>query len=420
MPDRKFPFKDDGDKPAKSTIFLLTYSIVLVFALLNAGDTMSFISWIISILSPFLLGLFFAFILDIAIKQMDRYLFRWLNNSKSRVWHRIHRGVSVLLAFMIAFAILAALISFIIPQIASSINMLINNLPNYVTYLQDKTSDFLIENDIQLDQALPWDELTQYLINILTGIVSNLPSEIIHVAGNVTSFLFTFTMGIIFSIYLLMGKKRILLSVKRMIYAYLPRHIADRIYQEAHLAGGIFANFVVGQLTEAVILGTMYFVGTSMFRMPYAPLISTTMALCSLIPMFGIFIGAVPSVLILMMVDSSLAFAFIIMVVVFQQIEGNFIYPRVVGGSIGLPGVWVLLSIIVGGALFGPFGMVLAVPMASVLYAITGRSVRERLRKKHTDLYTFELAEPAAKPVAEKKKDGKDTANVESKTDDNT
>ena len=394
MPGKKAQFNNDGDKPVRGTIFLLTYSIVLVLAILNAGETMSFIMWIVSILSPFLLGLFFAFILDIVIKQIDKHVLRRLNRSKSRLWHRIHRGVSVLLAFLMAFAILAALFSFIIPQIVSSINLLINNLPSYGNYLQNITSDFLKEYDINLGQSIAWTEVTQSLINLLTNIVTSLPNELINVAGNVGNFFFTLLMGIIFSIYLLMGKTKILLSVKRLMYAYLPKRISDRVYREAHIAGGIFTNFVVGQLTEAVILGTMYFIGTSIFRMPYAPLISTTMALCSLIPMFGIFIGSIPSVLILLMVNPTMALVFAIMVVVFQQIEGNFIYPRVVGGSIGLPGIWVLLAIIVGGALFGAFGMILAVPMASVLYAITGRSARDRLKKRQIDPDSFEVVEP--------------------------
>lgn len=206
---------------------------------------------------------------------------------------------------------------------------------------------------------------------------------VITFASGFTSAIFNFFMGLIFAVYLLIGKEKLILDFKRLLYAYLPEKKVDSFLSVGDMTNSIFTSFVVGQLTEAVILGTMYFIGTSIFRMPYAPLISVLMAICSLIPMFGPIIGAVPSAFILLMVSPNLAIIFVVMAVVFQQIEGNFIYPRVVGSSVGLPGIWVLFAILVGGSLLGGFGMILAVPVASVFYALLKKSVGDRLRAKN-------------------------------------
>lgn len=367
----------------RNTIFLITYAIVLIVALLNMNATMSFLGWVFAILNPFIIGLVIAFVINIIMTKLESNVFRFLDKPKFKLWRKMKRGVCLGLSFLLIILVFTALIFFIGPQLAESVRVLSGNIPSYITYLQQLTNDLLAHFDLNAADlgifAINWKDL----FNKAADFLANVSPGVITFASGFTSAIFNFFMGLIFAVYLLIGKEKLILDFKRLLYAYLPEKKVDSFLSVGDMTNSIFTSFVVGQLTEAVILGTMYFIGTSIFRMPYAPLISVLMAICSLIPMFGPIIGAVPSAFILLMVSPNLAIIFVVMAVVFQQIEGNFIYPRVVGSSVGLPGIWVLFAILVGGSLLGGFGMILAVPVASVFYALLKKSVGDRLREKN-------------------------------------
>lgn len=377
------PNRENTGGENRNAIFLVTYAIVLIVALLNMNATMSFLGWVFAILNPFLIGLVIAFVINIIMTKLETNVFKFLDKPKFKLWHKMKRGVCLTLSFLLIILVITALLFFIGPQLADSVRTLSNNIPSYISYLQELTNDVLAYFDLSADElgifAINWRDVftkaADFLANVSPGVIT--------FASGFTSAVFNFFMGLIFAVYLLTGKEKLILNFKRLLYAYLPESKVNTFLSVGDMTNSIFTGFVVGQLTEAVILGTMYFIGTSIFRMPYAPLISVLMAVCSLIPMFGPIIGAVPSAFILLMVNPNLAIIFVVMAVVFQQIEGNFIYPRVVGSSVGLPGIWVLFAILVGGSLLGGFGMILAVPVASVLYALLKKSVGDRLRGKN-------------------------------------
>ena len=377
------PNRENTGGENRNTIFLVTYAIVLIVALLNMNATMSFLGWVFAILNPFIIGLVIAFVINIIMTKLETNVFKFLDKPKFKLWHKMKRGVCLTLSFLLIILVITALLFFIGPQLADSVRTLSNNIPSYISYLQELTNDVLAYFDLSADElgifAINWRDVftkaADFLANVSPGVIT--------FASGFTSAVFNFFMGLIFAVYLLTGKEKLILNFKRLLYAYLPESKVNTFLSVGDMTNSIFTGFVVGQLTEAVILGTMYFIGTSIFRMPYAPLISVLMAVCSLIPMFGPIIGAVPSAFILLMVNPNLAIIFVVMAVVFQQIEGNFIYPRVVGSSVGLPGIWVLFAILVGGSLLGGFGMILAVPVASVLYALLKKSVGDRLRSKN-------------------------------------
>jgi len=366
----------------KNIIFIITYSIVLAVALFNMNTTMSLLGWIIAILNPFLTGLVVAFIINIIMKYLENKAFRFLDKPKFKLWQKLKRPVCMLLSFLIILLAIAAVVLFVGPQLAQSIRLLSGNMPIYVSYLQNMTSTALGWFNLGVEDlgsfAISWNDI----FNRVSSILADISPRVLNFATGFTSSLFNFFMGVIFAIYLLLGKEKLLYNVEITSKAVLSPKNFSNAKSIAAKANLIFTSFVVGQLTEAVILGVMYFIGTSIFRMPYAPLISTIMAVCSLIPMFGPIIGAIPSAFILLMVNPNLAIIFVIMAVVFQQIEGNFIYPKVVGDSVGLPGIWVLFSILVGGSLFGAIGMVLSVPFASLGYALIRGFVFDRLKEK--------------------------------------
>lgn len=377
------PNRENTGGENRNTIFLITYAIVLIVALLNMNATMSFLGWVFAILNPFIIGLVIAFVINIIMTKLETNVFKFLDKPKFKLWHKMKRGVCLALSFLLIILVFTALIFFIGPQLAESIRVLSSNIPSYINYLQQLTNDLLAHFDMTAADlgifAINWKDVftkaADFLANVSPGVLT--------FASGFTSAIFNFFMGLIFAIYLLTGKEKLILDFKRLLYAYLPESKVNTFLNVGDMTNSIFTSFVVGQLTEAVILGTMYFIGTSIFRMPYAPLISVIMAVCSLIPMFGPIIGAVPSAFILLMVNPNLAIIFVVMAVVFQQIEGNFIYPRVVGSSVGLPGIWVLFAILVGDSLLGGFGMILAVPVASVLYALVKKSIGDRLRRKN-------------------------------------
>ncbi len=381
--DRKdFLVSEEKRHETKNTIFLVTYAVVLIVALLNLNDTMSFLGWVYALLNPFITGLVIAFIINIIMSRLETKAFAFLDKPKYKLWHRIKRGVCLALSFILILLAVTALVFFIGPQLAHSIQTLSGNMPGYIAYMQSFTNSALGWFNMTMSDlgefAFNWNEV----FDRITAFLANISPGVLNFATGFTSAVFNFCMGLIFAIYLLLGKERLIRSCKNLMRAYIPQDKVEAAIGVGRKANSIFTSFVVGQLTEAVILGTMYFIGTSIFRMPYVPLISTLMAVCSLIPMFGPIIGAIPSAFLLLMVDTNMAIIFVIMAIVFQQIEGNFIYPRVVGNSVGLPGIWVLLAILIGGSLHGAFGMIVAVPVASLVYTLVRDAVKSRLKKK--------------------------------------
>lgn len=388
MPEGKgiFPTKKDIDSVPKRTLFIVTYAVILIVALLNMNATMSFIGWLIAMFTPFFIGLCIAFVLNIIIMRLENQVFKFLNKPKYKLWRKIKRVVCLVISMLLVILVISALLFFIVPQLMQSFEMLARNIPSYVSYLQNLTywiADRIHFSELGLDSlALDWNSM---LAKAGDWVVNASP-QVFSFASGLTSVMFNFFMGVVFAVYLLLNKESLLYDLKRVLHAFLPRHRIGRVYEVADLANKTFTNFIVGQLTEAVILGTMYFIGTGIFRMPYAPLISTLMAVCSLIPLFGPLLGIIPSALILLMVDPKLAIIFVVMAIIFQQIEGNFIYPKVVGNSIGLPGMWVLLALLIGGYLFGGIGMILAVPVCSVIYSIFRATVSKRLEERNINL----------------------------------
>ncbi len=374
--------KNTVSRETKHTVFLITYSIVLAVALLNMNSTMSLLGWLLSIASPFLTGLIVAFVINIIMTRLETKVFIFLDKPNYKLWQKIKRPVCMFLSFLIIVLSFAAIIGFIAPQISQSIQMLSANMPIYSSFLQNFTNNILGWFNLSIEDfgsfLISWDSLFEKF----SSLIANISPSVLNFATGFTSAIFDFFMGIIFAIYLLLGKEKILKNIDRATQAYLPNDKYSSVKRISNKANFIFTSFVVGQLTDAVILGVMYFIGTSVFRMPYAPLIATIMAIASLIPIFGPIIGAIPSAFILLMVNPSLAIIFIIMAIVFQQIESNIIYPKVVGDSVGLPGVWVLFAILVGGSLFGALGMVLSVPFASLIYSLLREDVNARINSR--------------------------------------
>ena len=257
-------------------------------------------------------------------------------------------------------------------------------LGGYIANLQtllNQAADYLDWEAVDLDLS----SLNQYLREFLNGVltsVSNAATQVVMVTGNIISMFVTLVLAVVFSIYMLAGKEKLLSQGRRLLRAYLPERWADRVSDVIQLTADIFSSFVSGQLIEACILGGLCALGTLFIQPDYAALIGVIIGVSALIPVAGAYVGAILSAFLLVMVNPVRALIFLIFLAVLQQIEGNVIYPRVVGTSIGLPGIWVLAAVTVGGGLFGLLGVLLSVPVASVVYALIKRDVRRRLTEK--------------------------------------
>ncbi|MBQ4159955.1 MAG: AI-2E family transporter [Clostridia bacterium] len=360
-----------------NAVLLIIVAIVTAFTLMNFKTAVAVVGWLFRILSPFLIGLAIAFSVNILMTAFEDRVFTPLNRYK--FWCKIKRIVCMLLSFIIIIAIITLLLLLIVPQLQKSLTTLAISLPGYITNLQATLNTTLDSYNMSLDDFKNIQIDWQSILKHATDFVKNLTPQVATIAGSITTGVFNFLMGIFFALYMLIGKEKILKNIRRTYLAFFGEKRTQRACEIVALSHRIFKNFIVGQLTEALILGVLYFIAASIFKMPYALLIAVIMAIGGIIPMFGPIIAAVPSTFILLMIDPASALVFVIMSIVIQQVESNFIYPFIVGDSIGLPAIWVLFSILVGGSVFGGVGMFLSVPIASVLYALLRENVNARL-----------------------------------------
>ncbi len=358
----------------KSWILLITYSVLLITLIVKIDVVLSFVGQIFTVLIPLFIGVALAFILNRPFK-----LFKRVYGSLAKKSKNMAKTFSLITVYLMLIGIVTGIIAFLIPQLLDNIDTLYNNLGKYseqLSALAQKASRYLNLNGIDMDSINAFLlEFTSLSSNIFKGLFSN----VVNFTTNALISVLNIVLGIFLSVYILADKDRIRRQFVIILSAYLPIKTGERIKYILHLSNKIFTRFVSGQLIEALILGVLCFIGMTIFRFNYPILISVIIAVTSLIPVAGPIIGAIPAVFILLMAAPLQAIWFIVFITILQQLEGNIIYPKVVGDSIGLPALWVLLAIIIGGGLMGVMGMLLSVPTASVLYQL----IKEDANKKH-------------------------------------
>ena len=330
-------------------------------------------------LKPLFLGFAIAFVLN----RPCTFFFRLYHGGLAgRKLDRFSRPLAVLSAYVALVVVVTALFSFVLPQVADSIRLFVSSLSGYMANLQALADEVFALFD---REGVDFSSLNEYLRRVLEGVLNtatNAASHVLVITSGVISMGVTLVLAIVFSVYMLSGREKLLSQCRRVMRAYLPGSWADRVQSVVQLSADTFTNFVSGQLTEACILGVLCALGMLFIQSDYAALVGVIVGTTALIPVMGAYIGAVLPAFLLLMVDPWRALAFLVFLGILQQIEGNVIYPRVVGTSIGLPGIWVLAAVTVGGGLFGLLGVLLSVPAASVLYTLLKRDVHRRLEEK--------------------------------------
>ena len=363
-----------GDK-FKEYWGIVTYVVVLVYAIFNFSNLISGVKGIIGIISPFIVGIAIAFVLNLVMKIFEEKIFNFLSDKKFK------RPLSVFFTFITVFLVILSLISFIIPQLIDSISKLTNAVPSYMKSFEIFISKYVthteILNTVWNNFLSAWKEVIQFTGQVLASSLTS----VVNITVGFTSGLFNFILSIIFSIYMLLNKEDLQLGMKKVLYSFIRKSFADRVIRLGKISNEVFSSYIGGQFIEAIIIGVLCFIGMIILRMPYALLISVLIAVTALIPIFGAFIGTIPSAFIILIIDPMKAIWFVIFIIVLQQVEGNLIYPKVVGGSIGLPPIWVMLAMIIGGNAFGFIGILLGIPIFSVVYKVFKEIVDKRLKK---------------------------------------
>ncbi|MCI9304583.1 AI-2E family transporter [Clostridium sp.] len=369
-----------GDK-FKEYWGIVTYVVVLVYAIFNFSNLISGVKSIIGIISPFIVGIAIAFVLNLVMKIFEEKIFNFLSDKKYKKYLKFKRPLSVFFTFITVFLIILSLISFIIPQLIDSISKLTNAVPSYMKSFEIFISKYVthteILNTVWNNFLSAWKEVIQFTGQVLASSLTS----VVNITVGFTSGLFNFILSIIFSIYMLLNKEDLQLGMKKVLYSFIRKSFADRVIRLGKISNEVFSSYIGGQFIEAIIIGVLCFIGMIILRMPYSLLISVLIAVTALIPIFGAFIGTIPSAFIILIIDPMKAIWFIIFIIVLQQVEGNLIYPKVVGGSIGLPPIWVMLAMIIGGNAFGFIGILLGIPIFSVVYKVFKEIVDKRLKK---------------------------------------
>lgn len=379
----------DEKKVLRNGMILLVFAAVLVLVLMRFDQVWGAVLTVVGTVAPVFYGIVLAYILNVFVHFFEDVAFKPLRNVKSKLWKRVRRPLAVALAYLLVALVLVSIIAFIIPGLIESMGVLADTVqqtvPGYVTSAMDWLNEFARENDLTFIQDFLRNFNWSNVLSSASAVLRDFLSSLVGVTINVASGVFAAVMGFIFSVYMLMGKEKLLRGVKSTLLAFLPRPTAQKIGQIATLTNRMFFNFIRGQLLECVILGSLCYVGMSILQLDYALLISSVVTLGALIPILGAYIGAAVGVLILLLVHPIDALIFLIFLLILQQVEGNMIYPRVVGSSIGLPPLWTLFAVVFWGGVLGIPGILFGTPATAVIYQLLRTSVRSRLRQRNID-----------------------------------
>lgn len=373
-------------KNIKILVGLIAFGVLLNVVANNVAGFSAWLGTALGVLTPIIMGFAFAFVLNIPVTFLEEKLFvkrRWKITEMLR---RFRRPLSILISYCLVIAVLTGVILVVVPQVntalsgaISQLQPLVENLRSYLTEYEDEAPELVkwIQS-LNIDWEGIRNQITNFMKNGIGSAVSFVMTAATSVFGTATNLI----LAIILSVNVLSCKERLYRQFKNVIRAYVHRDRAERIIEVGQMSHRLFAAFLGGQVTEALILAVLCYLGMLLFRFPYAFMVSVVVGITALIPILGAWIATFVGALLILTVDPMRALWFLVFFIVLQQLEGNLIYPRVVGTQVGLPAMWVLIAITVGGGILGIMGMLLGVPTCAVVYALTRKSVDERLKGK--------------------------------------
>lgn len=368
---------------------IILFTAVIIVCLWKYETVLDILFFVLNILTPFILGGAIAFVLNVPMNFVQRHLFDEERIKKSKVLQKMERPVSMILVLIAVFGIVAIVMFILIPQLGETFANLGRSIQAFIPQIQEWAARLFNDNKEIMDTVnnleFDWNKIMDTGINFFKNGAGSVVDSTITAAKSIVSGLTTFFIAFVFAIYILLQKEKLGVQAKKVLFAFVRRGRAEATVEVLSLTYNTFSSFLTGQCVEAVILGSMFAVSMTILKLPYALLVGVLIAFTALIPIFGAFVGCGVGAFLIFMVDPMKALIFVVLFLVLQQIEGNLIYPHVVGNSVGLPSIWVLAAVSIGGSLMGVVGMLIFIPIVSVVYALFREIVYLKLKKNQID-----------------------------------
>lgn len=380
-----------NQKNVKKIRGLILFTGIICLILMKFDLLMQAVFFVINILKPFILGGMIAFVINIPMRFFENKLFypKKISEKGKRILEKIRRPVSLVIAMLAVLLVITLVILTVIPQIVATVKLLAMEIPIFLQNLQSQLTVVFASNPALLSELvsieipqIDWQETVKTVWDFLQNGMGSMLSSTFTVASSIASGTINFFIALVFSFYILVQKEKLGSQVKRTIQAYTKPQVYQWIMKVFDLLNRNFSHFITGQCTEAVILGTMFVVAMAIFGFPYAIMVGVLIAFTALIPIVGAFIGCFIGAFLILVDDPAKAIWFLVLFIILQQIEGNFIYPHVVGNSVGLPSIWVLAAVTIGGSLMGIAGMLIFIPLLSTVYMLLRDDVNKRTEVK--------------------------------------
>ena len=365
---------------------LIVFAALVVACLWKYDVVVSVLAFIFHVIFPFVLGGAIAFILNVPMNFIQRHLFAPERVERHKIQKKIARPVSMLIVIFGVFGIVALVMVVLIPQLGDTFSNLGSSIQAFIPKVQEWAEKLFHDNKEIMTWVnslkFDWNKIMDAGIDFFKNGAGSVLDSTITAAKSIVSGITTFFIAFVFAVYILLQKEKLGIQAKKVLFAFVRKGRAEAAMEVLSLTYNTFSNFLTGQCLEAIILGSMFVITMTLFKLPYALLVGIVIAFTALIPIFGAFIGCALGAFLIFMVDPFKALMFVILFLVLQQIEGNLIYPHVVGNSVGLPSIWVLAAVSIGGSLLGIVGMLIFIPIISVVYALFREIVYLKLRQK--------------------------------------
>lgn len=381
-------------KNIKKILFIIFCGSVIFTVVQNFIGVTTFFKGVISLFSPIIAALCIAFVLNVLLSALETKVFKFMGKSRKKFIVKLRRPLCLVLTYLLAFGAVTALILFIIPDIIDTVTYIAEKLPGFISNASDWLDNLLnrynIDKEILPEINIDWASLTSTVANWLSGSYNKIFNGAVGFTTSVFNGLFNTIFSFVISVYILAQKERIGSFVKRVIDAFIPKKATKVIYHVASRTQESFSRFIGGQLTEAIVLGVLCYIGMLIFRIPNALIISVLISVTALVPVIGATIGVIVGFLLIVITDPLKAVFFVVFFLVLQQLEGNLIYPKVVGKAVGLPGILVVSAVLLGGNIGGVLGTLIAVPTCAVLFVLLKELVeyinkRKALKKENSE-----------------------------------
>lgn len=376
-----------GKQLLRHVLLVVAFAVFLFWVAEHPEKPLGIISNIFSLFTPFIIGFCVAYVVNLLMRPLERLWGIIWSRSKRTFHQSFKRPVCLILSALLVFGLVFSIVFMIIPALKDTVVSFVDRIPQYIAAIEstyNRLAEFLAEYNFELpDISVEMDKLGSSIKKLITSYGDSVVNTTVSVTASIVSVVVDIVLGIAFSLYVLAQKETLGRQFKKVLYALFDIKKSDRFLEIAALTDNVFTKFVTGQLTEAVIIGVLCFIGMLILGIPYATVISVLVGFTALIPVFGAFFGTAVGAFLILLESPVKALWFVVFIIVLQQLEGNLIYPRVVGKSVGLPGIWVLVAVTLGGGVMGVTGMLFAVPVVTVLYVIFKEYIAKRYNQKN-------------------------------------